>query len=101
MGDLIWLKYDVYKAWSTKAKPPWTINVHLKKMKGRKVKQVFSTEVGTSAGNGVGCAQRKGGWGCIWWIYFVAIYESRRMKPVEIILRRERGWGRMKREQSN
>jgi hypothetical protein len=24
---------------------------------------------------------------CIYWMYFVSIYENRRMKPVEIVLR--------------
>jgi hypothetical protein len=33
--------------------------------------------------------------GCIWWVYFVSKYERRRMKHVEIILRRvERGRGK-------
>jgi hypothetical protein len=27
--------------------------------------------------------------GQIWWIYFVFMYENRRMKPVEIVLRRK------------
>jgi hypothetical protein len=27
----------------------------------------------------------------MWWMYFVFIYENRRMKPIEIILRREKG----------
>jgi hypothetical protein len=32
----------------------------------------------------------------IWWIYFVSIYENRRMKPVENFLRRWQGrQGRM------
>jgi hypothetical protein len=40
---------------------------------------------------------RKEGIGCIWWMCFVSIYENRRMKPVEIVLRsgrkRENGRG--------
>jgi hypothetical protein len=32
----------------------------------------------------------------VWWVCFVSIYENRRMKPVEIVLRRwERGRWRM------
>jgi hypothetical protein len=27
----------------------------------------------------------------MWWMYFVSIYENRRMKPVEIVLRRGEG----------
>jgi hypothetical protein len=40
-----------------------------------------------TSGKGVGT--RKGEWGNIWYIYFVSIYENRRMKPVEIVLRGE------------
>jgi hypothetical protein len=36
----------------------------------------------------VGGHKGKGEWS-IWWVYFVRIYENRRMKPVEIVLRRE------------
>jgi hypothetical protein len=31
----------------------------------------------------------------MWWMYFVPVYENKRMKPVEIVLRRG---GREKRE---
>jgi hypothetical protein len=51
---------------------------------GKREKQVFSG-VGTS---GMGMGTMKGEWECIWWIYFVSIYEDRRMQPVEIILRK-------------
>jgi hypothetical protein len=47
--------------------------------------------VGTSGG---GLGTRKRGMRYIWWMYFVSIYESRELKPVEIVLRR----GREKRE---
>jgi hypothetical protein len=33
----------------------------------------------------------KGEQGCIWKMYFVSIYENRRMKPPKIVLRRRRG----------
>jgi hypothetical protein len=39
---------------------------------------------------GRGWAWRKGGWGWIWWIYFVLVYENR-MKPVEVVLKRGKG----------
>jgi hypothetical protein len=39
---------------------------------------------------GGGRAQRKGEGRCIWWVYFVSIYENKRVEPVEIILRREK-----------
>jgi hypothetical protein len=38
---------------------------------------------------GWGWAQGKGEWGWTWWIDFVFIYGNRKMKPVEIILRKE------------
>jgi hypothetical protein len=28
---------------------------------------------------------------CMWWICFVSVYENKRMKPFEIVLRRSRG----------
>jgi hypothetical protein len=34
---------------------------------------------------------RKGGMRCRRWMYFVSIYENRRMKPLEIVLRRREG----------
>jgi hypothetical protein len=34
---------------------------------------------------------RKGGIRYIWWVYFVSIYEDRRIKPNEIVLRRGKG----------
>jgi hypothetical protein len=34
----------------------------------------------------------------VWLIYFVFIYENRRMKPGDIVLRREGGGGRRTRE---
>jgi hypothetical protein len=55
-------------------------------VEGRREKWVFFP-VGTS-GRWVGT--RKGGMGRIWWIYCVSILENRRMKSVEIVLRRGR-----------
>jgi hypothetical protein len=46
-------------------------------------------------------AQGKGEWGCIWWMCFVSMYENRRVKPVEIVLRREEGGSRQKIEGIN
>jgi hypothetical protein len=42
--------------------------------------------VDISGGRG---SQGNGEGGCIWWICFVSIYENRRMKLFEIVLRRE------------
>jgi hypothetical protein len=42
-----------------------------------------------------GWAQGEGGLGCIWWMCFGFIYENRRVKPVEIVLKR---WGGGKRK---
>jgi hypothetical protein len=39
---------------------------------------------------GGGWAQGKQEQECIWWIYFVSIYENSRMNPVEIVLKREK-----------
>jgi hypothetical protein len=46
-------------------------------MKGRREK-IGLFQGGVLAGGG--CAQGKEEWGCIWWMYFVSIYENRRMK---------------------
>jgi hypothetical protein len=54
----------------------------------RKVKKVYSG-MGSS---GRGWALGKDEYG-IWWMYFVFIYENRRMKPVEIVLRKVGGGG--------
>jgi hypothetical protein len=55
-------------------------------MKGKRGKLVFSG-VGEWVPMGGGWAQVKGQWGRICWMYFVSIYENRRIKPVEIVLR--------------
>jgi hypothetical protein len=54
-------------------------------MKDRRIEQVFS---GTEY-QWVEVGKRKG-----WSMYFVFIYEDRRMEPVKIILRRGEGGGR-------
>jgi hypothetical protein len=54
-------------------------------MKYRRENLIFSCGV-YQWGEG---SQGKGEGGCIWWICFVSIYENRRMKLVEIVLRRE------------
>jgi hypothetical protein len=39
-------------------------------------------------------AQGKGKWGWIWWMCFVFIFENRRVKPAEVVLRHGGGGGR-------
>jgi hypothetical protein len=36
-------------------------------------------------------AQGKGEGGYIWWIYFISLYENRRMKPITTVLKRGGG----------
>jgi hypothetical protein len=59
-------------------------------MKGMREKKIFSCG-GYQWGEE---SHRKREGGCIWWICFVSIYENRRMKFVEIVLRREGGGNR-------
>jgi hypothetical protein len=56
-------KAQYIQTWSTKVKPPWTINIHLIKiMKGRgKNKSFLRVDA-----NRRGWAQGKGEWRCIW-----------------------------------
>jgi hypothetical protein len=73
------------QAWSTKYQVlPWTINIHFKKWRAGGKNRSF-LGVGTMGGMGT---QGKEEWGWIWWVYFIPIYANKRIKPVEIVLRR-------------
>jgi hypothetical protein len=63
-------------------KPPWTINIYLKDIKARRLRLAFA-KVGHQW-EGEGHKERENE--AILWIYFVFIYENRRMIPVEIVL---------------
>jgi hypothetical protein len=85
MGEINLIKEQNIQAWSTKAKPPWTIHIHLKKNEGQEGKiRLFRGWVPV----GGGWAYGKGEWEWICWMYFVFIYENRRLKPDEIVLRK-------------
>jgi hypothetical protein len=75
-------------------KPSWTNNIHFKN-ENRRVKQVLSR--GGYEWKGCGHKERwnevdYGGYTLhSYWIHFAFIYENRRMKSVEIVLRRGSG----------
>jgi hypothetical protein len=70
----------IYRDLKYQGNPPLDYQCRLKKLK-KKIEGRSFPEVDGERANG-------GEYG---WMYFVLIYENRRMKPVEIVLRRRKG----------